>query len=88
MQNQPIVKQHLEAAFEHLNANTTGRIKNLYTHVRTESMEASDNEEDDDREDDSDVEGEVEDQEDCDPFQSQRSCSSDDTSHESDTDDV
>ena len=29
-----IVKQRLEAAFEHLNADTTGRIENLYAHVR------------------------------------------------------
>ena len=29
-----IVKQHLEAAFEHLNEDTTGRIENLYAHVR------------------------------------------------------
>ena len=29
-----IVKQRLKAAFEHLNADTTGRIENLYAHVR------------------------------------------------------
>ena len=29
-----IVKQHLEAAFALLNADTTGRIENLYAHVR------------------------------------------------------
>ena len=29
-----IVKQQLESAFEHLNADTTGRIENLYAHVR------------------------------------------------------
>ena len=29
-----IVKQRLEAAFERLNADTTGRIENLYAHVR------------------------------------------------------
>ena len=43
----------MEAAFKHLNADTTGRIEKLYTHVRKieqEYMEADDNEEDDDRE--------------------------------------
>ena len=43
-----IVKQRLEAAFEHLNADTAGRIENLYAHVRKiekEYMEADDNEE-------------------------------------------
>ena len=43
-----IVKQRLEADFEHLNADTTGRIENLYAHVRKiekEYMEADDNEE-------------------------------------------
>ena len=29
-----IVKQRWKAAFEHLNADTTGRIENLYAHVR------------------------------------------------------
>ena len=94
-----IIKQRLEAAFEHLNADTTGRIENLYTHVKKieqEYLEADDKEEDEDRQvdtasdscRDSDVEGDVEDQEDCDSSQSESSCSSDDTSHESDTDDV
>ena len=43
-----IVKQRLEAAFEHLNADNTGSIENLYAHVRKiekEYMEADDNEE-------------------------------------------
>ena len=94
-----IVKQCLEAAFEHLNADTTGRIENLYTHIKKieqEYLEADDKEKDEDRQDDtasdscsdSDVEGDVEDQEDCDSSQSESSCYSDDTSHESDTDDV
>ena len=94
-----IVKQRLEAAFEHLSANTTGRIENLYTHVKKieqEYLEADDKEEDEDRQDDtasdscsdSDVEDDIEDQEDCDSSQSDGSCSSDDTSHGSDMDDV
>ena len=96
-----IVKQRLEAAFEHLSADTTGRIENLYTHVikiEQEYLEADDKEEDEDedRQDDtasdscsdSDVEDDIEDQEDCDSSQSDSSCSSDDTSHESGMDDV
>ena len=89
-----IVKQRLEAAFEHLNADTTGRIENLYAHVRKiekEYMEADDNEEYSNSEDDaasdmsdSDVES-VEDQED--PSHSESSSSSGDVdSSESDTD--
>ena len=58
-------------------------------------MEADDNDVDFDCEDDaapdgrhSDAKSIVEDQENCDPFLSESSCSSDDTSHESDTDRV
>ena len=86
-----IVKQRLEAAFEHLNADTTGIIENLYTHVRKieeEYMEADDDEEDDNREDDTASDSSDSDQEDTDTSQSESSCSSDDMSHESDTDDV
>ena len=78
------VKQRLEAAFEHLGADTTGRIENLYTHVRKieeEYMEADDlnNEEDKHSEED-----DTEDQEDCNPSPPESSCSF--TSDESDTD--
>eukprot|EP00731_Ephydatia_muelleri_P030056 Em0021g579a len=90
-----IVKQRLEAAFEHLNADTTGRIENLYAHVRKiekEYMETDDNEEYSNSKDDaasdmsdSDVES-VEDQED--PSHSESSSSSDDVDSESDTDEM
>eukprot|EP00731_Ephydatia_muelleri_P038589 Em0817g1a len=90
-----IVKQRLEAAFEHLNADTTGRIENLYAHVRKiekEYMDADDNEEYSNSEDDaasdmsdSDVES-VEDQEDT--SHSESSSSSDDVDSESDTDEM
>ena len=90
-----IVKQRLEAAFEHLNADTTGRIENLYAHVRKiekEYMEADDNEEYSNSEDDaasdmsdSDVES-VEDQEGT--SHSESSSSSDDVDSESDTDEM
>ena len=88
-----IVKQRLEAAFEHLNADITGRIENLYAYVRKiekEYMEADDNEEYSNSEEDaasdmsdSDVES-VEDQEDT--SHSESSSSSDDVDSESDTD--